>query len=259
MPQVKTHNFWMKNNAGIRKKFPVKMSVDVDGQFYCAFPDFLKDSIQNFIGADSKAFLTIKRRKEYLAATELDYLIDTIDSALKVYSECSVLVEHLIRYNIETHISFAIDKKGNIYPNSGYVEDAVWDDDNDKRYGRHYSHQPCRGGYSMTIGAAAMTKTTHTFGDVSKSEYEFYYKDDGDHLGNDNPAEILNSWTCIGLGDDDCKEIPYSDDAALFFHNLLLSMAKMAKMIQDNTFDEKDLLSLIDKGSLNLLGSRINE
>jgi hypothetical protein len=151
----------------------------------------------------------------------------------------------VIRYNIESHVAFAADVNGNIFPNSRFAG-AEWSD-KDGRYGGHVATCPSRGGYTLTIGAKAFLKTVYRYGDNEKVEYEYYYKG-GSHLKHDNPAELLNSWTSFSLGDG-AKEIPYSDEAALFFHDLMLGMAKLSKLVQDNTFDQSGLSELIESGS----------
>ena len=45
------------------------------------------------------------------------------------------------------------------------------------------------------------------------------------------------------------KEIPYSDESALFFYNLMLSMARISKMIQEHTFNQENLIRLIASGT----------
>ena len=71
-------------------------------------------------------------------------------------------------------------------------------------------------------------------------------------MGNQNPAQMLNSWTAFTLPDN-AKEIPYTNEAALFFHNLMFGMAKISKQIQEATFQQNNLLELIESGTGNLL------
>ena len=113
-------------------------------------------------------------------------------------------------------------------------------------YGDHHATEPAHGGYSLTVGAKALLKTTYSYGGQDRVEYTDYYKDGG-HLGHENPAERLNSWVCFSLGENP-KEIPYSDEAAEFFFNLMYGMAKLAQMIQGKTFKQEDLLKLVFSG-----------
>ena len=121
-------------------------------------------------------------------------------------------------------------------------------------YGCHHASNPSYGGYNLTIGARALLKKTIIYGEIKKIKYESYYKGES-HLGHDNPAQLLNSWCSISLPED-CKEIPYTDEAALFFHNLIFGMAQLSKRIQEHTFDQKNLLELISKGTGLLLPAK---
>jgi len=116
-------------------------------------------------------------------------------------------------------------------------------------YGNHHASNQSDGGYSLTIGARALKKITWTQGRKVTVEYESYYgvDENGDELSHhetDHPAGRLNSWCSFYLNDD-CKEIPYTDDAARFFNDLMLGMAKLSKLIQERTFDQENLMKLI--------------
>lgn len=45
------------------------------------------------------------------------------------------------------------------------------------------------------------------------------------------------------------KEIPYTDEAALFFYSLLMGMAQISRQIREATFQQENLLALISKQS----------
>ena len=167
--------------------------------------------------------------------------------------EPTVKKEPVILYNIESHVSFAEDEDGNIFPNAGY-QGAKWvhSEENRLMYGGHHASQPSNGGYSLTIGAIAKLKITYSYGGSEKIEYENYYKGES-HLGNKNPAQRLNSWCSFTLGKNP-KEMPYSDEAAEFFYNLMYGMAKLSQMIQNNTFDQTELFRLIASNNNLLIG-----
>jgi hypothetical protein len=151
----------------------------------------------------------------------------------------------VILFNIESHVAFAEDEQGTIYPNAAFPG-ASWKLDR-AMYGGHHAVEPAPGGYSLIIGAKALLKRTYTYGDKVKVEFESYYKD-GTHHGRENPAQLLNSWSAMSLGKYP-KEIPYSDEAAMFFYTLLMGMAKLSKQIQEATFSTENLLELIAKQS----------
>ena len=147
-------------------------------------------------------------------------------------------------FSFKYDVSFTENDKGEIFPNGCY-EGAEWKYHTDTRFGQHTAQQTSKNGYSLTIGAVAKLKITYKYGDSKKIEYENYYKG-GSHLGTEDSAQRLNSWTSFRL--EHFKEIPHSDESAEFFCNLMYGIAKISKMIQDSTFDQENLLKLIASG-----------
>lgn len=219
----------------------IKIFISADGFFYANLEPELLSAVRGTIG---NQFIR-KNDKVHISFGDLASLISVLKRIFENHYTPQRKEEHVILYNIESHVTFAEDKNGNVYPNSGF-DGASWHDLNDKMYGQHHASQPSNNGYSLTIGAKAKTKITYIYGDCEKVEYVNYYKD-GSHLNHDNPANLLNSWTSFNL--TNFKEIPYSDESALFFHNLMLSMAKISKMIQEHTFNQENLMRLIASGT----------
>jgi hypothetical protein len=219
----------------------ISIKVSAGGEFYCYLPEDYLPAVKDVFKQNWK-----KDGKIRVYADTLAELETRIEKTIRINAEPEVFEEPVIRYNIESHVSFAEDSDGNVFPNTGFP-DTKWNAKGDRElYGNHDSAKPCRGGYSLRVGAQAMMKKTLVYGETKRVKYSFYYKD-GSHHDHDNPAELLNSWSSFSLPDN-AKEIPYTDEAALFFHNLLLGMAQLSKKIQEQTFGQEKLLELIAKG-----------
>jgi len=235
-----------------RKGLKVIVSVNAKGFFYCALPAGLYLPLLNVF---SKSELIENKDKGTVQvfADTLESLQNGIQKAFNQYTKPTVKEEPVICYNIETHVSFATDKNQNIFPN-GYYPGAEWPGkESAGMYGDHHAADQAPGGYSIVVGAKAMVKTTRSYGSQDKVSYERYYKN-GNHLGRDNPAERLNSWVSFTLGEN-FKEIPYSDEAAEFFFNLMYGVARLAQMIQNNTFEKENLLALVFSGKYLMPGT----
>jgi len=241
MPHLKTETFKIKTEADVWHYPKVKISVNANGEFYANLESDVRISAE---GVLKQQF--IEGEKIKVIASSLNTLESLIEKIYRNHYEPKITEEPVILYNIESHVTFAEDKDGNIFPNAGYPN-ANWNMDYN-RYGEHHAAKPSNGGYCLTIGAKAMMKTTYFYGDGKKVKYKPYYKGES-HLGRDNPAQQLNNWAAFNLDYDTCKEMPYTDEAAEFFYSLLYSMAKISKMIQDNTFEQEKLLQLIATGS----------
>lgn len=181
----------------------------------------------------------------------------TLKQALKLHLTPEVAEELIIRYNIESHVAFAEDEQGNIYPSAAF-DGANWIDHGteSKLYGGHHATEPADGGYSLKIAAIAMLKITYHYGDKKKFEYKRYYGEGDHHFEREHPAGLLNSWCSFSLPED-AKEIPYTDEAATFFHNLMFGMADLSRRIQHFASDKDRLLQLIASNNSLLLAPPI--
>lgn len=243
MPRLKKQTFSTHNKAGYTESIDVEIHVSADGQFYGYVPEYLLPSL------DAKNIdLRGKAAGIKIVAATLDNLERVIKSALYKYATPEVIEEHVIRYNIESHCAFAFDDAGNIHPNGYFGENLKFSCDKSAfcgnlPYGDHHATSAAKGGFGLTVGAKAMTKTTTIYGDKRQVAYIPYHKG-GSHLGHDNPANLLNSWHSFSLPDD-AKEIPYSDEAALFFHSMMMGIAQLNKKVQEATFGVENLQRMI--------------
>lgn len=246
MPYLKTVSI-TATSATVRETFKVRVSVSSAGKFYCHAPSYLSLAAKNHFSHGERGIVNDEKQTVELAKGTLHELVAALTDSLRDAVTPIVTEEHIIRYNIESRISFAEDDEGNIYPNASY-EGAAWINDPHNKYGQLHSSQRSKGGYSLTIGAIALTKSTVSYGEQKRVSYKKYYKGGGS-FSQDNPASRLNSWVSFDLlNQDNYKEIPYSDESADFFFDLISSMARLSKFIQGHTFDEATLLETIAQG-----------
>ncbi len=239
-----------------RKGMDVVVFVNVEGVFYCDLPAGMRLPLLNTF-ARSELVENKDKGTVRVFADTLEALEGGVQRAFYKFTKPTVKEEPVICYNIESHVSFATDEDGNIFPSAGHPGAEWRSKENGEMYGDHNSANLCRGGYSLTVGAEARLKTTYSYGGHDKIKYALYYRG-GDHFGRENPAERLNDWCSITLRDG-FKEIPYSDEAAEFFYNLMYGIAKMAQVIQNHTFEQEKLLALIHSGNLLMPGTAPEE
>ena len=227
------------------------LNVNADGLFYCDVPAASDDYfVANQTYHDGG--VTCRKRRDgqkQLFAKVMKHLPLAVKIGLDACHAPVVTEKHVICFNIESHISFCETPDGEVYPNGYWDKSAKW---NDGKYGDHHAIRPSDRGYSLTVGAKAYTKITSRYGENEKVRYELYYKGEH-HLGIENPAQKLNSWVSFTLPDG-AREMPYTDEAAMFFFNLMMGMARLSKMIQDATFDDDRLMQLIASNSAGLIG-----
>jgi hypothetical protein len=224
----------------------VTYHVNSEGEFYCELPEQIRAFFsENHLYNNSIVCKKNRAGNMAIYATTLVAIEDILSEALREVNKPTITTEHVIRYNIESHVSFAETSLGEVVPNAGYP-DAQWRQDK-SMFGNHHASNQSSNGYSLCVGAIAMTKTTTVIGNKKSIRYKKYYKGKS-HLGHENAAQKLNSWVSFTLPKQ-CKEIPYTDESAMWFYNLMLGMATISKQIQEATFEQENLLSLIESGN----------
>ena len=243
MPKFKTVEFIAQNSAGAVDKISIDIDISADGTFYAHVPEKLRVSF------DEERIRPRARNRVGFFVTSAPTLAE-ITAAIKEahvdFMRPTVKEEPVILYNIESHVSFAVDGDGKIFPNAGFP-DAKWADGEDKTYGGHHACRRAPGGYSLIVGAKAMMKKTTTYGKNVSVSYSSYYKG-GSHLVHENPAQLLNAWCSMDLPEE-ASEIPYSDEAAMFFFGLLQSMAELNRRVQEFTNTPEKLALAISRNA----------
>lgn len=240
---LKNQQYVKDNGAGGFERIEVKISVSVDGYFTTRIDEKYRDCAIGVLEHGAiEAANSLKQQSGgtfRISFNSLDDLNQGVDSILAKYCNPKIKHENIIRYKIETSVIFTENKKGEMAQNA--VKDGFsWEHkgmDMYRNVGDIYSSP-----YSIKIYARALVKTTKTFGEHKTVVYHNYYADGG----NENPAERLNSWCHMGITDkEQANEIPYSDESALFFNDLIWCIVNLSKLIQDHTFNKNDLLKTI--------------
>lgn len=243
MPKFKKVEYIIPNVEGKLEKFVADISINSDGLFYCGVDPHVANVIDTELVKRQNA--PDKNGKIRIQAKEFEALDRAINKAAELLYAPIVEEFPVIRYKITVSASVAADVEGNIYPNASWPN-AQWL--TREIFGSCGPGQP----QSLSVAACAMMKKISHYPDgKTKIDYTVYYAG-GDHHGKSNPAELLNSWNKVTLHND-AKEIPYSDENALFFHRLLMGITQLIYMVQKATFEEKNLLETIKKSHGNLL------
>lgn len=254
MPKFKTVTLTNRNKADgvLQRSFDVH--IDSEGEFYVNLPEDMLVGVDNTI--PKRTSLRAGQTRTCIVSSTYQGLEGYLSKILANINAVHVTEEPVIRYNIESQVSFGLDEEGAIVPNGLYAKTkghCVWlPKDESQKFGSLHATNTIQGGYLLKIGARAQVKTTYTYGCSQKISYHDYYGG-GSHHGIENPAQRLNSWVGFRLPDN-AKEIHYSDDAAQFFFELMMGMAKLSKLIQDSTFDSEQLLRTIAQSKSPLLG-----
>lgn len=225
MSKFKKVKYSFTNKAGYTLEFTADVQVDVNGWFYANLPDVLLPAFPESLTRRARP-----APEGYFIAMAPTF--DALDIGIKTAATLAIEPEveevPVIRYSIGAQIAFAETADGTIFPNAGFPG-ARWAPQ-EQGSTEISANSPAKGGYSLTIGAKALIKQTTRYGDKETVKYFPYYKG-GSHLGQDNPAQLLNAWAAFTLPAN-AQEMPYSDEAASFFYHLLMSMAQMVRTMK---------------------------
>lgn len=239
MPKFKKVDFCFMNGE-VEESFSADIRINADGEFYCEVPGQIGELIYHAKPEKARVFYKMSGLDHYtLYAKDYESLLAAIRKAIKETMEPEITETQVIRYRIEVDAAVAVDDQGNVCPNAGWPN-AKW------LPSEVFGCSPAGSPQSLSIQACAMTKKVIRYpGGKTEVKYTPFYAG-GDHFSRENPAELLNAWNGH-IYSDKAKEIPYTDENALFFHRLLLGITQLILMIQTATFEQKDLLATIAK------------
>ena len=245
MPRVKSYSAAVKV-AGASVVLRTVIHVNAQGVFYCDVEKRFHEAAKGVFPFSGLSHH--KTKPDHLFRCEANTMTELaryLHRTLEVFATPEVEETHVIRYHVAPDVHFAVGPGGEVFPNC-YYPDTKWPSDFDGYAKAERGMFRKSFGYSLSVAAKAQTKKVVRYGEHETVKYDNYYKG-GSHLGVDNPAQKLNSWTHVALPDN-ATEIPYTDEAALFFYDLLYSMAKLAKLVYDRTGDVEELQKTIASG-----------
>lgn len=239
MASLPSKKFEFKNNAGDVLKFTSPVSVDSEGTFSMVIPDELEEVARSVVrGKDHTVWVSQPRNTIRVYAKSLDTCKDYIAKICNEYLTCETTIEKVILYTTDIKVAYCKDEKG-FYPNGniagkGYCWYGKVNEPHTEKY------------YSIGLGARAYRKKTFKRVLSTKVIYDWIntdYKNKGTYL------ELLNGFAGLRMNTQSCKEIPYTEEAAEFFYETMLSMCKLADRLDTFFSDDENIIKAINNQS----------
>lgn len=259
LPVVKFKEF---SNTGECKQFSCTASVDSQGEFHVTFPCELMDSVRANL-PDSVYEDETRKKNCRVNGPVFDDCKKAIGDALKDYLKCDVTEELVIRYGQKTLTTYWKMPDGAIYasgieckndPNhddSGNAEpkaNGEWCGSLDASHGN--------AGYSVALFAKVQMKTTYSRPSGSKVKYG---PPNFDNFSHQTWGERLDCFVGLREGGGfmrdgiNLEEMPYTEEAAKFFYEMLIGMCAFSDKI-DNFFAEPANVIEAIAGGVKLIG-----
>jgi hypothetical protein len=149
------------------------------------------------------------------------------------YLACTVTKETVIAYATEARVHYWKKADGEIVPN------GVFDHEYDQQGGT-WGGPLDRGGmksfksfksFGVGLGARCFTKITEHRLSGDQVSYAPTYGD-GDHFSKDTYLQKLGQFVHLDIDPAHAKQIPYTEDAAKFFYDAMISLCKLSDRIE---------------------------
>lgn len=229
----------------VQVKRTFSLNVSTAGEFYAYIPESDPDLYAVGLTLGIPQADRWKSGKLKVTAESLEGLIEALKNVLSGLAVAERLDEYVIAYIVHTDATFAVNDAGDISQNAE-PEGFYWPEDD--RYSPSSPLSTAKG-YALAIGAEVMLKQTVTHKGETKVEYFREIPE-----GNEAAAR-LNAWVNLDIpkpsvkswqSGREVKEVPFTDEAADFFNDLIFDTVRLAKRVKDATAVETDVLKLID-------------
>ena len=278
LPQQKFHHV---ADNGEERSFISKVTVTQDGLFHITIPADLVNCVEVNLpnGCHIDQWRRTANRPSMLpknlmhrtttitnrvSGTSFDDCKKAIKNGLRDWLKCETTEETVIRYGYKYAATYWKMPDGTIYANGGDCEnDPQYDQDqpehapevNGKWFGNLHATKHSTG-YMVSLYAAIAKKTTHTRGDVTEVEYSH---PDFENFSHTTYGERLNCFVGLceeggwGQSDVDCEEMPYTEEAAKFFYEMLIGMCAFADKIEGFFAEPENVIKAIESGATLLI------
>ena len=233
----------------------VQINISSKGIFYCKLPIHLCPVVEGRgqLTLEHGSCLTTDRKGDtQLQCENFDGLIKDLELLHNVATKPIITRKLKIGYHASSNIQFAVDETGNIYKNAT-KKDAKWVDNKINRASGNPHHFSV---YDISFAARVVVEVTYIHGDIVKVKYEPVLS----HQDLITPEiEALNCWTRLSTPTSDIKNsnyrmkfVDYTPQLAIFFDELTMSMAKIAKQFYE-FFGNEEHIELINNANLSPL------
>ncbi|KKK87775.1 hypothetical protein LCGC14_2749870 [marine sediment metagenome] len=278
LPQVKFHH---KTENGEEREVVSKVTVTQDGTFHMTVPDDLVDSIKPHLPKDYYTDCVRRKVKKdpllpgglrrsgtkithRVSGPSLDDCKRAIKAGLRDWLKCEVTEEIVIRYGRRTKTTYWKMTDGTIYANGtdcendpNYLTDGPQHDPRNGGWHGKLDATTHNAGYMVSLFASIHKKTTYTRCSVVEHKYS---RPDFSNFSHETWGERLNCF--VGLAEDggwmqdgiECEEMPYTEESAKFFYEMLIGMCAFSDKIEAFFEDPANVIKAIEAGTQLLIG-----
>jgi hypothetical protein len=254
MPKFKTERITLDGAVKNELDFKIDVNITEAGHFTATLPEHIATMFKDH-GIKVKTNGRRNAREGYYEAQTYFSLVEAIKHDCKEYVSREMIRETIvIRYIIQTTMSYLINKQGDIVPNGGYdwmKGDYGKTDDLSWRQGTISQNATDPHPYGIRIYCDPCWKREYRYRSGKEViEYDNFREDDADK-NQPNLKWLAGLCSMKPPGGEAKKEIEYTEANAYFFVNFIKGLCKLNEMIKD--FLEPDMLQLLINKNFTLL------
>lgn len=245
MPQLADQNIAVEAEDGTEFEYKAVTHVTKDGhEFTVSLDERLVESARKLEREARHVTVHLTHQKWRVCAAKLVEAVEFIKACAKDYLACETVTERVIVYGYHLNVSYYKDEAGHIRPNGVGCTGGGW-----AKTEVNANHPVSF--YSVGLAAAVFDKTSYKRSSGTTHQWDLVRLDD-----RTQPAALLNAWCGLSIEPEDLgnncqrlyKEMPYTDEAAMFFHGLLLNLSTLAETVGAFFGDAKRLQAAIASG-----------
>lgn len=245
MPKLPDKVIEAEAKDGTEYRAKVEVNVDSEGKFSIAIPDDLT-AIAKEIGSSGRNIsFGASYNKERVYSRDLGSALRFLQDCAKSYIEAEEITDRVLVFTAKLDVSFWRLSDGTPIQDGGKAKTGKWWDS--KINGHQFDSRNHPKQFAIGIGAAVFDRITTKRSTGNTVRWERVEKQD--HLAYpQNWLEHLNDWHCaVDPKSEASKVIPYTEDAARFFHRVMESLCRMAMSVDEFLGDEQKLIAAIEK------------
>lgn len=226
-------------------EFTSPASVDQQGVFHLTLPEEVGEVAKAIIQHDKLVDVTVTHTEERWRASsrDLDQVKQLVAAAAAAYLRADIHDELVIRYQVSSDAKYAIGPDGTIHPDGTTIHPRQ----NGTTFGGNLAYGQGAHHYGIRAYARVVLKRTYSRPKGTKVIYE-------------RPEEnMLAPWGVrlnnfvgldpLGTEGFSCRELPYTEQGAKFFHDLLLEICRISKMLSEFFADSNRVEKMIAAGA----------
>jgi hypothetical protein len=250
--KLKSIPFKFTSQSGEVLSFSAEVSVlDSSGEFSVTIPDELETAAKQISNSHGSVYgVKIDRPRSYLkvCGPTLEGCKAFIAHAAEDHLHCEITSEIVIVYGVSNKVAYVKDSDGGFY-NNGYEAGDRYRPGDGAWLGTLNGCGSSSNFYQVGLAARAIKKTTYARSSGVKTVYE---RVESSEIPSGSWLERLNGFVGLHIPFNkvgSLQQLPYSEDAAMFFYGVLMSMCQLADRIDGFIGDSKTVRAAIENQS----------